>query len=243
MRPARHLSELVIRPRRERGGIFGSLIVLLFFALLGCLLYLARHPLMRWGANWWIIEDTFERADAIIVLSDDNFFADRASRAAELFRQGKAPWVVASGRRLRPNAGLAELMEHDLIERGVPKDHIVRAPHDSDSTGEEAVELLRLTRQRNWRSLIVVTSNYHTRRARYIFRKVFPQAIEVYVASARDGDFDPDQWWMKRKSIKQLMRELAAMVVAIWEQRGENRTKSVPQSVVQGKVFHPQPVV
>jgi uncharacterized SAM-binding protein YcdF (DUF218 family) len=91
--------------------------------------------------------------------------------------------------------------------------------------------------------LIVVTSNYHTRRARYIFRKVFPQAIEVYVASARDGDFDPDQWWMKRKSIKQLMRELAAMVVAIWEQRGENRTKSVPQSVVQGKVFHPQPVV
>src|SRR5262249_25211300 len=103
--------------------------------------------------------------------------------------------------------------------------------------------LVHLIRQRNWRSVIVVTSNYHTRRARYIFRKVFPQTIEVYVASARDGDFDPDLWWTKRKSIKQLIRELVAMVVAFWEQRGENGTKSVPQSVVQGKVFHPQPVV
>src|SRR5262249_48718213 len=102
--------------RLERGGIFVNLIVLLFLVLLCTALYLVRHPLMRWTANAWIVEDSIQKADAIAILSDDNFFADRSTRAAELFRQAKAPIIFASGRRLRPNAGIAELMEHDLIE-------------------------------------------------------------------------------------------------------------------------------
>src|SRR5215469_11148082 len=119
-----------VRKKSEHGGIFVNLVVLLFFALCCFAVYLVRHPLMRWGANWWVVEDSFEKADAIVVLSDDNFYADRASRAAELFRQGKAPLVVASGRRMRPSAGIAELMEHDLVERGVPKEKILRFAQD-----------------------------------------------------------------------------------------------------------------
>src|SRR5205814_9754018 len=84
-------------------------------------LYFVRHPIFRFAAESWVVEDPLERADVLIVLSDDNFYADRATRAAELFREGKAPLVVASGRRLRPGAGIAELIEHDLVERGVPK--------------------------------------------------------------------------------------------------------------------------
>jgi uncharacterized SAM-binding protein YcdF (DUF218 family) len=229
--------------RQERGGIFINLIVLVFLAVFCFCLYLARHPLMRWAANAWIVEDSLDKADALVVLSDDNFFADRATRAAELFRQGKAPIVVASGRRLRPNAGIAELMEHDLAERGVPKDKIIRVPHDADSTSEEAEALLGFVQKKKWRALIIVTSNYHTRRARYIFRKTFPQSIDIRVASARDGDFDPDQWFNKRKSLKELTREWLAMVVAWWELRGPRETRVVPQSVVLGKEFHPQYLV
>jgi uncharacterized SAM-binding protein YcdF (DUF218 family) len=227
----------------ERGGIIVTLIVLLGFFLFCFAVYLARHPLMRWGANAWIVEDALDKADALIVLSDDNFYADRAARAAELFRQGKAPLIVASGRRLRPNAGIAELMEHDLTERGLPKDRIVRLVHDADSTREEAEALVPLARQRNWHSLIIVTSNYHTRRARYIFRAVFPEGVDIRVASARDGDFDPDQWWRKRKSIKQFTRELAAMLVALWELRGHRETRETSQSVVLNKECQLQLVV
>lgn len=201
----------------ERGSIFLKLIVLVSFVVVCAFLYLARRPILRFVAESWIVEDADSNADALIVLSDDNFYADRATRAAELFREGKAPIVVASGRRLRPVAGIAELMEHDLVERGVPKDRIVRLAHDSDSTREEAEALTKLVTQKKWHSVIVVTSNYHTRRARYIFHKVFPQGIDVRIASARDGDFDPQHWWEKRKSIKELTREFAGMVVAMWE--------------------------
>ena len=64
-----------------------------------------------------------------------------------------------------------------------------------------------------------MTSNYHTRRARYIFRRVFPATLDVRIASARDGDFDATHWWEQRKSLKELVREFAGMVVAMWELR------------------------
>jgi len=206
--------------------------VLLSIVFFCAALYLVRHPIFRFAAESWIVEDSLDKADALLVLSGDNFYGDRATRAAELFREGKAPVVVASGRRLRPNAGITELTEHDLVERGVPKEKILRFAHDADSTREEAEALAKLARTKKWRRVIVVTSNYHTRRARYIFRRVFPQDIETRVASARDGDFDPERWWEKRTSTKDLMREFAAMAVAVWELWHGSRVNEKTQGIV-----------
>lgn len=206
--------------RSEQGGITAKLIGLLCFALVLGALYLARHPLLRFAGEAWVVEDPLEKSDAIIELSIDNFYADRATRAAELYRQGLAPTVVASGVRLRPYAGVGELMEHDLIERGVPKDKILRFPHDAENTREEAEVLARLAVEKKWKRVIIVTSNYHTRRTRYIFQRVFPGAVSVSVAGARDGDFDPERWYENRKSIKQFAGEVGGMLVAMWELRG-----------------------
>jgi uncharacterized SAM-binding protein YcdF (DUF218 family) len=116
---------------------------------------------------------------------------------------------------------VSELLEHDLIERGVPKEKVLRFPQDADNTREEAIALRGLAKERGWNSVVVVTSNYHTRRVRYIFQKVFPSGVQVSVASARDGDFDPEHWWEKRKSVKELLGELVGMVAAVWELRNE----------------------
>jgi uncharacterized SAM-binding protein YcdF (DUF218 family) len=227
----------------EQGGTLLNVIILVSFLMFCLVLYLVRRPILSFLGEAWIVEDPIDRADALIVLGDDNFYADRATRAAELFREGKAPVVVASGRRLRPNAGIAELMEHDLIERGVPKDKIVRLTHDAGSTEEEAEALKKVVKERKWKSVIVVTSNYHTRRARYIFHKVFPQGVESRVASARDGDFDPQHWWEKRKSIKELTHEFAGMLEAIWDLHGKSETRETSQPVVGLRALIPQLLV
>ena len=232
----------------ERGGIISTLISLLFLVVLCGAVYLARRPILRFAGESWIVDETLDHADAIIVLSDDNFYADRVTRAAELMRDGKAPLVVASGRRLRPYAGIAELMQHDLIERGVPKEKIIVFPHDADSTREEAEALTNFVTEKKWTTVLLVTSNYHTRRVRYVFRKIFPANVQLAVVSARDGDFDPQQWWEKRKSLRYFAREFFGMGVAIWELRGygpatshpKNETKSPSQSVVGGSVLKPQ---
>jgi len=212
------------KPERklERGGAIANLVALLFLLVLCTLLYFARFPILRFAAESWVIDEPAAHADAIVVLGDDNFYADRATHAAQLFRQAVAPEVVASGRRLRPNAGLSELIEHDLMERGVPKDKLMRLTQDADSTREEAEAVEKLAAEHHWKSLVVVTSNYHTRRTRYIFQKVFPHGIAVSVASAPDGDFDPERWWEKRKSIKLFAREVVGMGEAMWELHGEH---------------------
>jgi len=202
---------------KQRGGIITTFVALVFLALLCVAIYLARHPLMRFAAGELIVEDPLQKSDAIIVLSDDNFYADRATRAAELYRQDLAPSVVASGIRLRPYAGISELMLHDLIERGVPKEHIVLFPQNADDTREEATALSQLLAERKWKSVIIVTSNYHTRRARFIFRKVFSEDIRVEVASARDADFDPSNWYEHRRAVKRFVHEVVGLIAAHWE--------------------------
>jgi uncharacterized SAM-binding protein YcdF (DUF218 family) len=231
------------RMRAQSGGIISSLISLLFVVVLCLALYLARHPLMRFAGEEWIVEDTLEHADAIIVLSDDNFYADRAAQAADLYRHGMAPYVVASGRKLRPYAGIAELMEHDLVERAVPKDKILRVAHQAENTREEAEALRQQVVERKWRSVIVVTSNYHTRRARYIFRTVFPRAVEVRVSGAKDGDFDPASWWERRVSIKKLATEVVGMGVAMWEAWSEKGSNPKTPAVVGLSGLKPQVIV
>jgi uncharacterized SAM-binding protein YcdF (DUF218 family) len=210
---------------RQRGGILVNLVILLFLAVLCAVVYFARHPIMRFVAEEWVVDEPAAHADAIAVLGDDNFYADRATHAAELWRQGVAPIIVVSGRRLRPDAALSELMEHDLIERGVPKEKIVRLTHDADNTIEEARLVGKLAQERHWKSMVIVTSNYHTRRTRYIYEKLTPAGIAVTVASAHDGDFDPERWWEKRKSIKLFTREMAGLAEAIWELRNARRNE------------------
>ena len=225
------------------GGALSSLVAFIAFVLVCSVLYFARHPIFRFAGESWIVEDKLEPSDAIIVLSDDNFYADRATRAAQVYRQGLAPLVVASGRKLRPYAGIAELMEHDLVERGVPKDKIVRVAHDAENTRMEAQGLAQVATQRKWHSLIVGTSNYHTRRARYIFEHVFPAGSVIRVTGARDGDFDPDSWWERRISVKEFVRELVAMVVAVWEAHVHEEPTTKSQLIVAPGLRNPQLIV
>jgi uncharacterized SAM-binding protein YcdF (DUF218 family) len=215
--------------RTQRGGAVSTLISLVFLVILCAALYFARHPIMRFTAETWVVDQPAAHADALVVLSGDNFYADRATHAAKLYRQGAAPIVVASGKRLRPNAGEAELVEHDLVERGVPKDKILQLPQDADSTLEESLAVRKLAEDRGWKSLILVTSNYHTRRALYIFQHRLPPTISVTVASAPDGDFDPEHWWEKRISAKRFFHEFVGMVDSAWELRG-SRPASTPSS-------------
>lgn len=217
-----HASVTGLRSNGERGGTFFRLMVLLVFLLLLFVLYLVRRPILREMGNLWVVDEPPTTADALIVLSDDDYWGSRVERAAELFHENRAPVVVASGRLLRPYAGIAELMQHDLTERGIPAASIVVLKHQADDTLEEAQALRALVLQRGWKHVVVVTSNYHTRRARYIFRKVFPARVTVDVAAARDPAFDPVDWWEHRSGIKFFARELAGFVVAMWELRHMN---------------------
>jgi uncharacterized SAM-binding protein YcdF (DUF218 family) len=206
-------------PNAQRGGIFFRLLFFLCFLFFLFVIYLVRHPLLRFAGDFWIVDDGPAPSDAIVVLGDDNYNGDRAARAAALFKGGWAPRVVASGRGLRSYAGIAELEQHDLAADGVPQDAIVRFDHRAENTREEAIALRQLVSQRGWKRILLVTSNYHTRRSRYIFARTLPSGTVLRVVPAPDSEYDPDRWWYTRRGVVIFSHELLGMVVTLWEMR------------------------
>jgi uncharacterized SAM-binding protein YcdF (DUF218 family) len=207
------------RRESQRGGIFSKLLFLIFVVVLVAILYVARHPILRFAGDFWIVDETPQVSDVIVILSDDNYGADRAARAAQLFKSGMAPRILASGRLLRPYAGIAELMEHDLKALGVPANAIVPVTHRATNTREEAIADSQAIAAHGWKKVLLVTSNYHTRRANYIFERALPAGTELRVVSAPDSEYDPNTWWHTRNGLKRFLYESAGYVVAMWEMR------------------------
>jgi uncharacterized SAM-binding protein YcdF (DUF218 family) len=205
--------------RGQHGGIFSRLIFLLFFFGFMALLYMARQPLLRFAGEYWVVDEPSAQSDALIVLGDDNYAADRAFHAAELYREGVAPMVVASARMLRKDFSIADVMAHDLESFGVPAKSIVKLTHRAQNTRDEAAEVAKLIQSRGWKRVLVVTSNYHARRARFIFERTLPANVALRVSGARDSEFDPSRWWQTRQGQKLFITELAGYLVARWELR------------------------
>jgi uncharacterized SAM-binding protein YcdF (DUF218 family) len=205
--------------KAQRGGIIFKFLLLCCFVAFLCALYLVRHPLMRVAGHMLVLDDSPRASDAVVMLGDDNYNGDRATRAAELLKAGWAPRVVASGRYLRPYISIADLEQHDLTNRGAPASAIVRFPNRAQNTREECTALSQLLAERGWKHILLVTSNYHTRRAGYICSRLLPPGTELHVVAAPDSQFNPDDWWQSRQGEKIFFHEVVGFAAAMWELR------------------------
>lgn len=84
---------------------------------------------------------------------------------------------------------------------------------DVDSTRQEMEALESCIENHNWRSIIVVTSNYHTRRAGIIWRKLTQQDahVRVWIDGVQDPEFQ-QPWWRHRRSAKTFVTESTKLV-------------------------------
>jgi uncharacterized SAM-binding protein YcdF (DUF218 family) len=202
----------------QRGGIFFRLLFFIFFLAMLAVLYLVRHPVMRLAGGFLVVDDEPRASDVIVVLGDD-YDSDAATRAAELFKAGWAPRIVASGKYFRLYATEAELEQHDLNDRGVPATSIVRYAYRTASAREEAQALAAFLSSHGWKKILAVTANYRTRRMHYILERSLPEGSELRMVAARDPDFDPDNWWSRGASVKNFFRGMAGYFAALWEMR------------------------
>jgi uncharacterized SAM-binding protein YcdF (DUF218 family) len=209
----------VAEPDPQRGRIIFKLLFLIFVVVLVAILYLVRVPLLRFAGEFWIVDDAPESSDVIIVLSGDNYDAVRAARAAALFRAAMAPHVVATGRSLRSYATTTDLMKRDLADHGVPAAAIIPLTHRADNTREEAVAVSEFVASHHWKKILLVTSNYHTRRSEYIYERTLPPGTQLRVISAPDIEYDPQSWWRTREGLKIFFHEAGGYIAALWEMR------------------------
>lgn len=155
-----------------------------------------------------ITDDPLHPADAILVLGGESREGDRVRHAVKLFKRGLAPLLVLSGTPIGFRTHEADVMRRHAEFLGVPPARILIVKHDADSTKEEAGVVVPILKRRGLKEVILVTSNYHTARAKRIFEHAAgPDGPHFLASAVDDGLFEPDGWWKHRRYAKTFVYE------------------------------------
>lgn len=171
--------------------------VLLLGAVLAVLvlLFLWKSIFFRLG-NALVEDDGVRKAQAAVVLGGDSHGV-RILKAAELAQAGYVPYVLVDGPQTL--VGYESDMSILYAEKRGYSAALFRAlqmPASIHSTVSEAGFVGRYLKQNGIKKILLVTSNYHTHRAAYLFRKVDPW-LQVIAVPAPDPDLEP-VWWTYR---------------------------------------------
>lgn len=188
--------------------------VLIALGILALLLGLAYVPLLEAAARFLIVQDPLDHADVIIVLAGGRR-DERVRQAADLYRRGYAPQVLLSGGEEMMGISTPELLGRQARAHGVPDKALLYEP-GSTSTGEQARLLRPILEGRAVRRAIIVTSTYHTRRSRYIFRRTFAgSGIDLRVYPVQGDLFSPENWWTREPDTELVVLEYIKLVLAL----------------------------
>jgi len=175
--------------------------------------------LVAWVAGRCLIVNTpLQRADVIVVLSGSAVYKERTQRAAEYYHQGLANRILLTNDNLRGewssseqrNPFFYERARNNLLLLGVPAEQIEVIPQPVTNTYDEAVALREYAVAHGLRSLLVVTSAYHSRRALWTLNRVFAgTGIELGLQSIESGEQTPSPftWWLHWRGWRMVVGE------------------------------------
>jgi len=178
---------------------------------------------LPFAGRYLVAEDPLVPADAIFVLAGAR--AERWLEAVDLYREKWAPrLVLSSGRREAAELRLRslgirypsseELARDAIVQLGVPDSAIAIMPTAVDNTAQEAAALVARATESRWRRVIVVTSKYHTRRARFAFARAFKgSGIVIIMRGSRYDAATPARWWSDRADVRFVGSELVKLVL------------------------------
>jgi len=170
-----------------------------------------RCALLRSLGAWLDVGETPTCTDFVLILPGEEI--GRPLMSAALLRTGLARIVlipqnpqsadVKDGMTLPTAIISRRVLEH----RRIPPDRIVLLPSQSRTTIDDARALSGYLRGKKG-SVAVVTSAFHTRRARLVFDEEFAAEPERFrIIAAPNPGFDDDNWWKIRDGCRLVVTE------------------------------------
>ncbi|MDB5632552.1 MAG: hypothetical protein JWR49_1407 [Tardiphaga sp.] len=191
------------RPRRHRGMVRAAIVVAFALGFLfGAIGFVGFLSQLRSGEL-----KPSSNADGIVVLTGGS---SRVSDAMELLANGYGKRLLISG--VHPTNGLSD------ISRTLPDSQRLLAccvdlDRSAVNTRSNAVETRRWVHERGFRSLIVVTSNYHMPRAIVELSHEMPE-IELIPFSVIGDKWRDEPWWTSGPTLRLLLSEYAKYLAA-----------------------------
>jgi uncharacterized SAM-binding protein YcdF (DUF218 family) len=164
------------------------------------ILLLVIGCLLASQAARFLVVDNPEKSDAIVVLAGE--VRGRPALALQLLRQGMAPRVIfdAENDDAIYDQQLTEIAEK-YISSQPEADHLSVCSIAGRSTMAETADVARCLQPIGAHRVLLVTSDYHTRRALTIFSHGLPQYQFTIAATHNDAQFSI-RWWTQREWAK-----------------------------------------
>jgi uncharacterized SAM-binding protein YcdF (DUF218 family) len=167
-----------------------------------------------------MLNEPLRKADHAVVLDGNN---ERLLRAKELLDQGLVEDILVSdGEPAHPDEieRIVDALGYKAPDRtfikqqilgylGVPAEKIIVFGHGSLTTRDEAQSLKTFLGDQSPK-LILVTTNYHSRRATMIFRAALPM-VDVQV-TCQGGCIAPAKWWKDPAVAAQFVLEFVKQI-------------------------------
>lgn len=167
--------------------MFKKLIVSVFIAVIAVIFV----PMLI--ALYLSPQDTLGKVDAIVVVSGGNTDA-RISEGVKLYLQKWAPKLIFSGAAAEGDVSNALAMKRIAVTKGVPAADIL-IEENSKTTAENAEFTAKVIHDNEFKSIILVTSPYHQRRAYTQFRYELGKEFIILNHSAKDETWRKKNWW------------------------------------------------
>jgi uncharacterized SAM-binding protein YcdF (DUF218 family) len=175
---------------------------------------IALSLIVAWSLLAWLAADALivraelPCADALVVLSGSGTYVERTHRAAELYREGRAPLIILTNdnqqggwsSEQQRNPLFIERAAEELRREAVPAERIEMLPATQavSSTYDEGVQLRQYAAEHGLQSILVVTSAYHSRRSLWTLRRIFRgSGIQIGLDPVPPGQQTPTpaRWW------------------------------------------------
>ena len=162
------------------------------------------------NAGRMLVIDQPRTSDVILVLAGET--EHRPARALQLLGEGYTRKIVLN---VPAEGQVYEFSLLQLARRYVEdlpqKASISICPIEGLSTKDEVREAEQCLAREGAKSVLIVTSDFHTRRALHIFQKEIP-GISFSVAAVQDSRQFGTRWWAHRQWAKTLLDEWLRLI-------------------------------
>jgi len=196
----------------------GKKILPVLVILLAFFIFLSIFIVPNLG-QWLVVMDELQESDMIVVLMGSVY--DRILEAADLYDEGYSDRIVLinsyiTAKDIIINRGIKVygntlLSKMAAIDLGIPEEDVLILEGNSRSTQDEALTIREYIRNnREIESIILVTSKYHSGRAKKIFKKalsVLDREIDIYCSPSKYDPSNVNQWWRNREDFQWVVFE------------------------------------
>jgi uncharacterized SAM-binding protein YcdF (DUF218 family) len=203
---------------------------LIISALIVFILLLFTYPYLLKKLGYFLIfEQNPQKADVIVVLNGRD--TERSLAAVDLYNKGYSNLIVMSRgakqpgseefwKRVGDNFNEKIFFQKTIEGMGIPEKSFQFIGNGVSSTYDEALATREFLKKNGYKSILLVTSKWHSKRAYLTFRSALKNdGIEIVIQPSRYDAFRPDGWWKNENDAELVFYEYIRLIYYILTSR------------------------